>query len=201
MDSSWETPSTAHSRPASTSMQRGRRKSEPPGLDFRRPRCIDVEAGRECAVDGVSQLESIEQVLRLSGARSGNVQIVQMVLHDLGHGNQTLSEDMRIRHWYIADVACGERRALGRIPGVNLICRRGDLYLFVNFLFVIQRKSDFVRPGGEAERAAAEQEKPFLAYFDFVVARRKIADRKTPGAVGLRSAIFLRATTKSKYAR
>src|SRR6266852_5505922 len=37
------------------------------------------------------------------------------------------------------------------------------------------------------ERAAAEQEKPFLAYFDFVVSRRKIADGKTPGTVGFRS--------------
>src|ERR1700686_3491600 len=68
--------------------------SEAAGLDFGGARGIDVEGGSELAIHGIADFEAVEEVLRFSRAGAGNVQIVEIVLGDLGQSGEALGEKM-----------------------------------------------------------------------------------------------------------
>src|ERR1700676_73559 len=115
----------------------GVRGTEAAGLDFGGARGIDVEAGSELAIHGIADFEAVEEVLRFSRAGAGNVQIVEIVLGDLGQSGEALGEDMGAGYGNVADGAGSERVALGCILRIDLIGGGGDLYLLVNFFGVI----------------------------------------------------------------
>src|ERR1700685_2675052 len=110
-------------------MREGR--ADAPGLDFRGSRCIDVEAGSQRAAGRIAELKAIEEVLRVRGTRSRDVQIPEVVLHDLRQSDETLLEDMRARDGNVANVLRGERGALRGVLGIDLVRGRGHLYLLV----------------------------------------------------------------------
>ena len=51
-------------------------------LDFRGAGSVDVEARGQRAVGGIANFKAVEEILRIRGARAGDVQVVEIVLHD-----------------------------------------------------------------------------------------------------------------------
>ena len=78
-----------------------------------------------------------EEVLGFAGAGAGDVEIVAIVLRDLGQGGEALREDVGAGYGNVADVASGEGVALGGVLRIDLIGGSGDLYVLVNFFGVI----------------------------------------------------------------
>ena len=113
------------------------------------------------------------------------MQIIATVAHDFGQGHETLGENVRVGHRDIANVLRGETGTPRSVLNINLIRRRGDLYLLVKLLNVIQGQREFIAAGLERERLAGKQEKTFLANFYFVVTHGKILEDESPCAIGL----------------
>ena len=123
--------------------------AEAAGLNFSGARVVDVEARRQRAVDRIADFKAIEEILRLAGTCTRNVQIIATVAHDFGQGHEALGKNVGIGHWDIANVLRGESGTLRSVLGINLIRRRGDLYLLVKLLNVIQGQCEFVAAGVE----------------------------------------------------
>ena len=121
------------------------------------------------------------------------MEIVEIVLGDLRQGGEALREDMRVGHGNVANVASGKSVALGGILWIDLIGRGSDLYLLVNFLFVVQGEIEFVVARLQSESAAGDHKEAFLADFHFVIAGGKISQGKAAGAVGFGSIDVARA--------
>ncbi len=159
--------------------------AEAAGLDCGGARGVNVEACRQCAVDRIADFKAIEEILRLTGTCTRNVQIIATVAHDIGQGHETLGENVRVGHRDIANVLRGETGTPRSVLSINLMRRRGDLYLLVKLLNVIQGQCEFIAAGLERERLARKQEKTFLANFYFVVTHGKILEDESPCAIGL----------------
>src|SRR5580692_879735 len=112
--------------------------AEAAGLDFGGARGVDVEARGELAIYGIADFETVEEVLGFSGAGTGNVKVVEIVLRDFGQRGQALREDMGAGHGNVADGAGGEGVALSGVLRVDLIGGGRDLDVLVTFFGVIQ---------------------------------------------------------------
>src|SRR5580693_2066857 len=154
---------------------------------LRGARGIDVEAGRQRAVGRIANFKTIEQVLSICGARTGDVQVVEVILNNFRQRNQALLQAMGAQDGNIANVLCRERGTLGRILDVDLIRRSDNLHLLVELLGVVKSEDDVVEPGMEGNLLAREKKEAFLANLRFVVAGRKVAESETPGSIGLGS--------------
>lgn len=137
------------------------------------------------AVDGIADLEAVENVLRFTGAGAGDVKIAGIVLRDFRKSDETFREDVRAGDGNIENVASGERGALRGVLRIDLIGGRGDLDLLMNFFFVIQDERKIVEAGFERERAAADDKETGFANFELVLAGRKIAEGEAAGTIGL----------------
>src|SRR5271156_34318 len=87
----------------------------------------------------------------------------------------------------LANVFCRERRTLGGILDVDLICRSDNLHLLVELLGVIKSEHDVIETGMEGDLLARKKKEAFLANLRLIVARREVAESETPGPVGLGS--------------
>ena len=114
------------------------------------------------------------------------MQIVKMVLDDLGHGNQALLQDMGIGHRDVANVSRGKRVPLGRVLRINLVRGRGDLDLFTNLFLVIQEQGELVVSRVQRNSLACKHEETLFADFRLVVAGSKVVDDETSRCVGFR---------------
>src|ERR1700751_2013547 len=154
---------------------------------LRGARGIDVEAGRQRAVGRIANFETIEEILSVRGARTGDVQVVEVILNNFRQRNQALLQAMGARDGNIANVLRREGGTLGGILDVDLIRGSDNLHLLVELLGVVKSEGDVIEPGMEGNLLARKKKEAFLANLRFVVARRKVAESETPGPVGLGS--------------
>ena len=159
-------------------------RADASGLDFGGTRGVDVEARAQRSAGGIADLKAIEEVLRVGGTRSGDVQIVEVVLHDLRQSDETLLEHVRAGDGNVANVARGERGTLGGVLRIDLIRGSSDLYLLVELLSVVLGEGELVEARVKVERFAGEEEEARLANFGLIVPGGKIAQREAPGAIG-----------------
>ena len=59
------------------------------------------------------------------------------------------------------------------------------MHALMNFLHVVQRERDLIRPSIQFERFLAEDEEAFFTHLGFVISGRHISERESPGTVGL----------------
>ena len=154
------------------------------GLDFGSAGGVDVEAGGELVVDRIADFETVEEILRFTGACAGDVKNVEMVLRDFGEGGEALREDVRAGNGDVANVAGGESVALGGVLRIDLIGAGGDLDLLVDFFGVIHGEVEFVRAGLQSDGASGDEEEALFADFEFVIACGEIFESEAASAVG-----------------
>ncbi len=125
--------------------------AEAAGLHFGGARGVDVEARRQRAIDRIADFKAIEEILRLAGTCTGNVQIIATVAHDFWQCHEARGKNVGVGHRDIANASRGETGTLRSVLGINLIRRRGDLDLLVKLLNVIQGQCEFVAAVVERE--------------------------------------------------
>src|SRR3989441_519411 len=94
------------------------------------------------------------------------MQPTSVVANDVGEDDQTAHEIVRVGNGHVANLAADQGGPLRRVFRLELTRTRRNFNLFVKFLFVSERKGDFVHALVKGQGLVGKEKKPELANRD-----------------------------------
>ena len=119
----------------------------------------------------------------LSGARARHMQPTSVVANDVGEDDQAAYEIVRAGNGHVANPAADQGGPLRRVFRLELTRARRNFNLFVKFLFVSERKGDFVRALVKGQGLVGKDKKTELANRDVVIPGRQIFQKNAADVI------------------
>src|SRR3989441_13194192 len=111
------------------------------------------------------------------------MQPTSVVANDVGEDDQTAHEIVRVGNGHVANLAADQGGPLCRVFRLELTRTRRNFNLFVKFLFVSERKGDFVRTLVKGQGLVGKDKKTELANCDAVVPGRQIFQKEAADVI------------------